>query len=142
MLPMNAAAPATLLLQHFFNLSRFPLDFAGQLSPLAFSSQAGVVGDLARLLFDGALASRRLPSISSLVLCFICLFQNKPTRIGELFVRVDSVYVCDMTVSRGMKMPLRYGRVLAEDLWCCDYFNVALLVGNLNSHGIIPAFEK
>lgn len=23
-----------------------------------------------------------------------------------------------------------------------DYFDVALLVGNLNSHGIIPAFEK
>ena len=27
-------------------------------------------------------------------------------------------------------------------LWRRDYFDVALLVGNLNSHGIIPAFEK
>jgi hypothetical protein len=31
------------------------LNFAGELFILAFGSQVGVIGDLARLLFDGAL---------------------------------------------------------------------------------------
>ncbi len=39
---------------------------------------------------------------------------------------------------------LRHGRLLADPrtLRRRDYFDVAFLVGNLNSHGIIPAFEK
>ena len=44
-----------LLLEHLFNLSHFLFNFAGELLIFAFGSHVGVVGDLARLLFDGAL---------------------------------------------------------------------------------------
>jgi hypothetical protein len=40
------------LLQHFFSLSDFLLNFASDLFSFAFGTQGGSVGDLARLLFD------------------------------------------------------------------------------------------
>ena len=47
--------PAHLLFEHLFNLPHFRLDFACKLFILAFGSQVGVVGDLARLLLESAL---------------------------------------------------------------------------------------
>jgi hypothetical protein len=48
--------------------------------------------------------------------------------------------------SKSVKLPDNLLPCVCRDrsttLWRRDYFDVALLVDNLNSHGIIPAFEK
>jgi len=83
-------------------------------------------------------SGRRLPEPSA-----------RPVATAPAFEADSTVIMAPINVSRpskSVKLPDNSLPCVCREeprLLCRrDYFNVALLVGNLNSHGIIPAFEK
>jgi hypothetical protein len=71
MLPVSATAPRSVTSPTPFQSGPLFLSFARELFVLAFGCQIGVIGDPARLFFDGALRLMNIAFISSFVLWFI-----------------------------------------------------------------------
>jgi hypothetical protein len=71
------------------------------------------------------------------------LLHSEPPLRAMAFVLKCPVRVASQAVDRRENdISIRKSPGRSTTLWRRDYFDVALSVGNLNSHGIIPAFEK